>query len=141
MEDSERKEEVGGARTLTSSSPLCQTPGGMLSSLLNFHLPNGSSFPLPFSLCKGHHLGDGRDKGGRDQKTNKPERQGRSQKQEAREKGLGLLRKKTYEGGGHNIATSNRHRIRRLKEEIQSDCDGFGHSSTQCPSPGTNLAH
>ena len=74
-------------------------------------------------LRDGHHLGDVRDKGGREQKTNKPERQGRSQKQEAQEKGLGLLRKKTYEGGGQNIATSNSHRIRRLKEEMQTKED------------------
>ena len=74
-------------------------------------------------LRDGHHLRDLRVKGGQELKTNEPERQGRSPKQEARQKGLGLLRKKTYEGGGPNIATSNSHRIRRLKEEMQTKED------------------
>ena len=54
-------------------------------------------------LLDGHHLGDLRDKGGQEQKTNKPERQGRSPKQEAQEKGLGPLIKKTYEGGAKTL--------------------------------------
>jgi len=43
-------------KTLTLSSSLCQTSGGMLSSFLNFHLPNGSSFllwPLQAPLQRG----------------------------------------------------------------------------------------
>ena len=51
-------------------------------------------------LRDGHHLGDVRDKGGREQKTNKPERQGRSQKTGSPREGARTTKKKDLRRGG-----------------------------------------